>query len=155
MFSVRRWGAVAAGILLVIGFVLGLGFSMITISEPTMTTAAQEIPIKVIKVEGTILVKHQDSDSWKELGPESKVYLGDTLHSIARSTTTLAIHDESTITLRPNGTVTFKAYGPESDLYLEHGVLEIILQSPHPPLVISTPQGQLEALGTEFVVSVQ
>ena len=38
---------------------------------------------------------------------------------------------------------------------LEQGELAAALNSPHPSFVVSTPNGRVEALGTEFTVSVE
>ncbi|HUT46836.1 MAG TPA: FecR domain-containing protein [Sedimentisphaerales bacterium] len=47
-----------------------------------------------------------------------------------------------------------KLYNDETQFFLEHGECTASLESPHGPFFISTPNGRVEALGTEFTVTV-
>ncbi len=149
----RKWIPAAAWILLAVGFLLGFGLAK-TGTTKTATSKAM-VPIQVTKLEGTVLVKHQDSDIWEQLRAGSNIYLGDTFYSTAKATVSLEFEDKSTIQLNPNSTLTLKLYNSGTEFYLEHGVAAAALNSPHPPFFISTPQGRIEALGTEFTVTVE
>jgi ferric-dicitrate binding protein FerR (iron transport regulator) len=47
-------------------------------------------------------------------------------------------------------------FNGETQFFLEHGECTASLNSPHHgPFFISTPHGQVEALGTEFTVTVE
>jgi len=147
--------ALAASILLVIGLLLGIGATRITAKKRPSAKAAPTVPIRVASLRGTVLVKHQNSQSWYELTPESNVYLGDTFHSAAKSAFVLELEDKSTIELNQNSMLVLKLYNGGTQFHLEHGRLAATLDSPHPPFVISTPNGRVEALGTEFTVTVE
>jgi ferric-dicitrate binding protein FerR (iron transport regulator) len=155
LVSVSRWASVAAGIALAAGIVLGLGLSRV--GGPRYATAdkALQVPIEISSLEGTVLVKHSNLQTWEELKPEAKVYLGDVFHSAAKSDVVLRFEDGSTIALNANSTLSLKLYNGGTEFYLEYGVLAAALNSPHPPFFISTPHGRVEALGTEFTVSVE
>ncbi|MHC4865037.1 MAG: FecR family protein [Planctomycetota bacterium] len=111
--------------------------------------------MKVAKLTGTVLVRHKDSDVWKILEAGSKLYLGDTFHSAAKSACVLELEDESTLELNQNGMLELRSYNGGTEFYLKHGVLAAALKSPHGPFFISTPHGRVEALGTEFTVTVE
>jgi hypothetical protein len=146
--------AIAASILLAIGLLLGFGLARVTTAGRIAAIAAQ-VPIKVTQLEGTVLVKHQNSDLWQRLQPGSKIHLGDTFHSTAKSGVVLELEDKSTIELNHNGMLVLKLYNGGTQFHLEYGKLAATLNSPHPPFVVSTPHGQVEALGTEFTVTVE
>ena len=110
--------------------------------------------MKVARLEGTVLVKHQDSDLWYPLMPGSGIYLGDTFHSTAKSAFVLELEDKSTLELNQNSMLVLKLYNGETQFFLEHGECTASLESPHGPFFISTPHGRVEALGTEFTVTV-
>jgi ferric-dicitrate binding protein FerR (iron transport regulator) len=46
------------------------------------------------------------------------------------------------------------SYGDNTEFSLEHGECTASLQSPHVPFFVRTPHGRVEALGTEFTVTV-
>ena len=146
--------AVAASILLAVGFLLGFGLGK-TAAVREVVGKAAKVPMQVGRLEGTVLVKHKGSDIWQRLKDESNIYLGDTFHSTAKSVASLEFKDKSTIELKPNSTLTLELYNGETQFHLEHGELAAALNSPHPRFVVSTPHGQVEALGTEFTVSVE
>lgn len=153
--SVGRWASIAAGIALAVGILLGLALPKV--SEPRLATVdkALLVPIEIGSLEGTVLVKHSNLQTWEELQPETQVYLGDVFHSAAKSGFVLTFKDGSTMELNPNTTLTLKLYNGGTEFYLEHGVVAAVLKSPHPLFVVSTPHGRVEALGTEFTVSVE
>jgi hypothetical protein len=151
-FSARM--AVAASIFIAIGILLGFGLAKISSVRHT-TTLATKVPMKVTRLEGTVLVKHQDSELWHPLEESSNIYLGDTFHSMSKSGFILELENKSTLELNQNSMLVLKLYNGETQFHLEHGELAAALESPHPPFVISTPHGRVEALGTEFTVSVE
>ena len=145
--------AVAAGLLFVTG--MFLGFALDRSSEPSTVPLRAEVPIDVNNIEGTVLVRHEGTDVWQPLEIDSKVRLGDTFHSAAKSTCVLKLGDQSTLGLKQNSMLVLETYNGETHFRLEHGELDAALESPHPPFYISTPNGRVEALGTEFTVIVE
>lgn len=144
--------AVAAGILLVTG--MFLGFALEKNDEPPATSLKVEVPISVGSIEGTVLVRHEGTNVWRPLDANSKVHLGDTFHSAAKSSCVLKLDDQSTLDLSQNSMLVLETFNGETQFRLEHGELDASLESPHPPFYISTPNGRVEALGTEFTVTV-
>ncbi len=147
--------AIAAGILLAAGLLLGFVFGRGSIGGPPTTPLAAEVPICISELEGTVLVKHEGSDMWQPLKIGSTVHLGDTFHPAANSVCRLEFEDKSTLELYQNSMLVLKSHDGETRFYLEHGKLDAVLESPHPPFFISTPHGRVEALGTEFTVTVE
>ena len=146
-----RRAAIAAGILLAIG--LTLGFSMGRASKDKPTGA--KVPMRVARLDGTILVRHEGLDAWKALEADSDIYLGDTFHSATRSGFVLEMEDKSRIEVNQNSMLVLKLYNGETQFFLEYGECTAALESPHPPFFIGTPHGRVEALGTEFTVTVE
>ena len=144
--------AVAAGILLVTG--MFLGFALDRNDEPSAASLKVEVPISVGRIDGTVLVRHEGSDVWQTLKADSKIRLGDTFHSAAKSSCVLKLDDQSTLDLNQNSMLVLETFNGETQFRLEHGELDAALESPHPPFYISTPHGRVEALGTEFTVTV-
>ena len=146
---------VAASIFLAVGllsgFVLGRFDGDKRISAPT----AAKVPMKVGRLEGTVLVKHEGSELWHPLSSGSDIYLGDTFHSGPKSVLVLELENQSTLELNQNSMLVLKLYNGETQFHLEHGKLAAALESPHPPFFVSTPHGRVEALGTEFTVNVE
>ncbi|HLB74072.1 MAG TPA: FecR domain-containing protein [Sedimentisphaerales bacterium] len=150
------WGriAVAASILLVVGLAIGFAVGRADSSKRGVALAA-EVPIQVGNLEGTVLVRHAGMDVWDILKPGSVIRLGDKFHSTARSGFALELDDKSTIELNQNSMLVLKSYNGETQFFLEHGECTASLESPHGPFFIDTPNGRVEALGTEFTVTVE
>jgi len=146
--------AIAASILIVASLLLGFYLGRVTNTQTEVALAAKT-SLRIEKLEGIILVKHQGTALWEKLEPESSVYIGDTFHSTANSAFNLEFQDKSTIKLNQNSMLVLREYNGGTQFYLEHGELAAALESPHPPFVVSTPNGRVEALGTEFTVSVE
>jgi len=151
LFAGRR-AAVAAGFLLAIGLLLG--FAIGRAGKSVWTPLTAQVPISVGKIDGTVLVRHEGSDVWQALEAGSNIYLGDTFHSTARSAFVLKLDDVSTLELNQNSMLVLKLYNGETQFFLEHGECTASLESPHGPFFIGTPHGRVEALGTEFTVTV-
>ena len=151
LFAGKR-AAIAAGILLAIGLLLG--FTMGRAGKSAWTPLTAQVPISVGKIDGTVLVRHEGSDVWRALEAGSNVHLGDTFHSAPRSACRLEFEDKSTIDLNQNSMLVLKLYNDETQLFLERGECTASLGSPHGPFFISTPNGRMEAVGTEFTVTV-
>lgn len=147
--------AIAACILLAVGLLLGFVLGRTNLIEPTGAQLAAQIPVQVTDLKGTVLVRHKDSDTWQTLKPESSVCIGDTFHSVAKSTFTLQMDAESKIEVEQNSMLALTSYNGETQFFLEHGKCKAVLESPHGPFFISTPHGRVEALGTEFTVTVE
>jgi ferric-dicitrate binding protein FerR (iron transport regulator) len=152
VFFAGKRAAVAAGILLAAG--IFLGFALDKGGVPSAVPLKAEVPIRVGDIKGTVLVRHEGSDVWQPLETDSKVRLGDMFHSAAKSTCVLKLDDQSTIDLNQNSMLVLESFNGETQFRLEHGELDATLESPHPPFFIRTPNGRLEALGTEFTVTV-
>jgi len=151
-FFAGKRAAIAAGILLAVG--LFLGFTIGRAGKSARTPLTARVPISVGKIEGTVLVRHEDSDVWQALDAGSNIYLGDTFHSTSKSACALRLDEESTLELNQNSMLILKLYNDETQFFLEHGECTASLESPHGPFFISTPNGRVEALGTEFTVTV-
>jgi hypothetical protein len=147
--------AVAAAVLLTVGaiagFVLGRAGSAPTDELADLTA----VSMRVAALEGTVLVRHEGSDIWRVLKSDSPVYVGDAFHCMSKSNLTLDVGDKSTVQIVENSVMTLKSYDGQTRFHLEHGHCRASLQSPHGPFFISTPHGRVEALGTEFTVTVE
>ena len=146
---------VAASIFLAVGLLSGFGLARLNADKRIAVPTTAKVPMKVARLEGTVLVKHQNSELWHPLMPGSSIYLGDTFHSTAKSAFVLELEDKSTIELNQNSMLVLKLYNGGTQFHLEHGKLAAALESPHPPFFVSTPHGRVEALGTEFTVTVE
>lgn len=148
--------AIAAGILLAIGLSVGFILGRTESVRPDEPPLAVEVPMRISDIEGTVLVKHEGADIWQTLKDSANVRLGDTFHSAAGSAFVLALNDKkSTIKVSQNSMMALISYGGEMRFFLEHGECTANLESPHGPFFISTPHGRVEALGTEFTVTVE
>ncbi len=141
----------AAAVLMLVGLVLGFYIGKEHISAPL----AESVAINPSSIDGTILVKHHGSNTWQQLTQQSRLYIGDTFHSASKSQIRLAFKDNSFVEVYQNSMLVLKSYNGGTQFYLEQGRLKASLESPHPPFVISTPNGRVEALGTEFTISVE
>jgi ferric-dicitrate binding protein FerR (iron transport regulator) len=65
------------------------------------------------------------------------------------------MQNSSKVELDQNSTLVLKSFNGETQFHLQHGQCRAALESPHPPFVVSTPHGRVEALGTEFTVKVE
>lgn len=146
-----RRASIAAGILLAIGLTLGFYMGKASTDKPT----GAKVPVRVAKLDGTVLVRHEGLDAWKVLDADSAIHLGDTFHSATRSGFVLEMEDKSTIEVNQNSMLVLKLYNGETQFFLEYGRCTAALESPHPPFFIRTPHGWVEALGTEFTVTVE
>ena len=146
-----RRASIAAGILLAIGLTLGFYMGRASTDKPT----GAKVPMRVAKLDGTVLVRHEGLDAWKVLKADSNIHLGDTFHSAAKSAFVLEMEDKSRIEVNQNSMLVLKLYNGETQFFLEYGRCTAALESPHPPFFIRTPHGRVEALGTEFTVTVE
>jgi hypothetical protein len=143
----------AASVLLICG--IGIGFGLGRNAGQAEVNLGRPLSIDIASVEGTVLVKHAQAKPWEELTPASSVFLGDLVHTVGRGTVVLSIAEDSSITIGPDTVCSVNAFNGESEFSLARGRIEATLESPHPPFFINTPQGRLEALGTEFIVEVK
>jgi len=147
--------AVAAGILLAAGVIVGFALGRSGSVSPDELAALTRAPMRVAGLEGTVLVRHEGSDAWRSLKSDAAVYLGDTFHCTSRSNLTLEVGDRSTLEIVENSMLALMSSDGQTRFHLEHGHCRASLQSPHGPFFISTPHGRVEALGTEFTVTVE
>jgi len=144
--------AVAAVVLLAVGLIGGF----VAGRRGPAGTALTVTPMQVAGLDGTVLVRHEGSDTWQTLRNDSAVCLGDTFHCARGADLTLRLKDgKSTLELSENSMLALKAYDGETRFFLEHGHCRASLESPHGPFFIETPHGRAEALGTEFTVTVE
>lgn len=148
------WKAIAASILIVACLSSGFYMGRVTSIQTTASLTAKT-SLHIARMEGIVLVKHDGVSHWEKLEPQSNIYVGDTFHCAAKSAFNMESQDKSTIKLNQNSMLVLKEYNGETEFYLEHGEMSADLNSPHPPFVVSTPNGRVEALGTEFTVSVE
>lgn len=154
VLSLGRQAAVAASMVLGVGLFLGFVLGRAGTGKPTGAPLMAQVPIRVDDLEGTVLVKHKGGDVWQALKAGSDIHLGDTFHSAAKSACVLRLDTKSTLELNQNSMLVLKVYNGRTEFHLEHGELAADLASKHGPFFISTPHGRVEALGTEFTVSV-
>jgi len=147
--------AVAASIFLAVGLLSGFILARLDADKQVSVPTAAKVPMKVARLEGTVLIKHRDSELWHPMQSNSDIYLGDTFHSGPKSSLVLELENQSTLELNQNSMLVLKLYNGETQFHLEHGKLAAALESPHPPFFVSTPHGRVEALGTEFTVNVE
>ena len=147
---VRR--GVAAIVLLGIGLTLGLGWAKVGSIPPEHHTG--KVSIQVTQLTGTVLVRHQDNERWHRLHVDSTIHLGDRFYATAGSNCVFALDKDSTLELTENSNLVLDAFNGPTQFTLTHGQLDAILESPHPPFYINTPYGRVEALGTEFSITV-
>ena len=147
---VRLYASAAA--LLLIG--MGLGFAGRSYWQRPATASLSPVPIQVAQVKGKVLVKHQNTSAWQVLTSDSPAYLGDTFYTTATSDLVLSLDQTNQIKLAENSMLTLESYDPSTEFYLEHGQCTPVLNGPHGPFFIRTPNSRLEALGTEFTVRV-
>jgi ferric-dicitrate binding protein FerR (iron transport regulator) len=81
--------------------------------------------------------------------------VGDQLWSGSASSINLTLKDDSLITLNASGALCLTHHDGRVEFELTHGTMRAVLREGHPPFVVRTPQGRLEALGTDFTVSVE
>jgi ferric-dicitrate binding protein FerR (iron transport regulator) len=146
-----RRASIAAGILLAIGLTLGFAMGRASKDKPT----GAKVPMRIAELDGTVLVRHEGLDSWQVLKADSPIHLGDTFHSATKSGFVLEMEDKSTIEVNQNSMLVLKLYNGETQFFLEYGRCTAALESHHPPFFIGTPHGRVEALGTEFTVTVE
>jgi len=146
-----RRASIAAGILLAVGLTLGFAMGRASTNKPT----GAKVPMRVTELDGTVLVRHEGLDVWQVLEADSTIHLGDTFHSAAKSAFVLEMKDKSRIEVNQNSMLVLKLYNGETQFFLEYGRCTAALESPHPPFFIRTPHGRVEALGTEFTVTVE
>jgi ferric-dicitrate binding protein FerR (iron transport regulator) len=65
------------------------------------------------------------------------------------------MNDGSLVTLTAGGVLSIAHQDGGMEFELTHGTMRAVMREGHPPFAIRTPQGRLEALGTEFTVSVE
>jgi hypothetical protein len=155
IISFNKWSAIAASVLLGISFLSGFILARFDNDKQISIPTTAKVPMKVTKLEGTVLVKRENSEIWLPLTSEADIYVGDTFHSAANSSLVLELENQSTLELNQNSMLVLKLYNGGTQFHLEHGQLAAALESPHPPFFVSTPHGRVEALGTEFTVTVE
>ena len=153
ILAFNKYSAIAAGVLVGISFLCGFIAARFDDKQIIIPPTAK-VPMKVVKLEGTVLVKRENSELWLPMSSESDIYVGDTFHSAANSSLVLEVGIQSTLELNQNSMLVLKLYNGGTQFHLEHGKLAAALESPHPPFFVSTPHGRVEALGTEFTVRV-
>lgn len=148
-FTLYKYAAAAACIF------IGFGLAQIVNTADRLRLSCPKVPIKAIEVSGTVLVKHSDTETWRQLSNDTQVCLGDTFHSAGRSKAVLLFEDGSRMALNQNTTLELKEFNGKTDFYLSNGKVHSDLRTGHSPFFISTPHGRAEALGTDFIVSVE
>jgi hypothetical protein len=147
--------AVAAGIVLLTGLSVGFVLGRKGSAGPAPAQLPPQVPMHVVGLAGTVLVRHEGNEVWHTLRPEAAICVGDTFHAAAGADLTLEVAERSTIRIAQNSMLILKSYNGETQFYLEHGQCKADLKSPHGPFFISTPHGRVEALGTAFTVKVE
>lgn len=160
-WSWRSPAAAAAAIALAVGLLTGYGVSRLHGPAGSLETAVSmperspALPIRIAELKGRILVKRSEASIWQELSIASAVRTGDVLQASPGSRLELAFEDGSNLQLAANSQLSFDRFDGGTQLELAVGTMKASLNSPHPPFVVVTPSGRLEALGTEFTVTVE
>ena len=145
--------AVAAGVMLALGLGLGWVWGRSEARALAPATALAE-GIRVAEVEGVVLVNHVGQEIWRALTRDAAIYVGDRFESAGRAQMTLSLGETSTLVLTERSSLALKSFNGGIDFGLSQGTVQADLASPHGPFYVSTPQGRIEALGTEFIVTV-
>jgi hypothetical protein len=150
--STFRWlgYAAAAGIFLAIGVLIGSWDKIQIIS-----TQHQSLAISVTNLKGDILIKHPWENSWKTLAVNEPIYKGDAFLSLNQSAVRLVLGPNKYVELDQNSSLNLMQYNGQTEFGIAYGTVKSSLDGPHEPFFISTPQGRLQALGTEFIVKVR
>ncbi|MHC4796250.1 MAG: zf-HC2 domain-containing protein [Planctomycetota bacterium] len=151
-----RWLLPAAAcLMLMVGGLVGFQIGHWRITGKDGGVKKAPVNIQISQLDGTVLVKHQGAEVWEELTAETDIYLGDRFESINKSGMTLALWEGCKLELEDNSSLSLNSYNGGIDFGLGCGSAKASLASDHPPFYISTPQGRIQALGTEFVVTVK
>jgi hypothetical protein len=147
-----RWlgYAAAAGFFLAIGVLIGSWDKIQIIS-----TQHKSLAISVSNLKGDILIKHPWENSWKTLGASEPIYKGDAFLSLNQSAVRLVLGPNKYVELNENSSLNLMQYNGQTEFGIAYGTVKSSLDGPHEPFFISTPQGRLQALGTEFIVKVR
>ena len=146
-------GKIAAGLFLAAGLAIGFYAGRQSAQKPFLQAPATSY--QVSQLEGTVLVRHPDSDIWMPLRADSKIYAGDQFLSTPDGRVRFEAGAGSFVELSENSMLVFNHIADQTDLQLVHGTLDASLKSPHEPFFVTTPHGRAEALGTEFSVTVE
>ena len=147
--------AIAASAILGVGLLLGFVAGQAKLNRSPQPVPLTQVPMRIGRIEGTVLVRHEGSDVWQPLQSGAVVYLGDTFHSTPKAEFVLELENDSTIEVNSSSMLALTSYGDKTEFALEQGECTANLQSPHGPFFVRTPHGRVEALGTEFTVTVE
>jgi hypothetical protein len=145
----------AASLLLLAGLAIGLAVGRKYQPAPLEGNLACALPLRIALLEGTVLVRHGGTAYWQEVTPQTTLRLGDHLQTTAPAKITLDFDDRSFLTMNANSSLALTRWNGGVELGLNYGSVRASLQSPHPSFFVATPQGRIEALGTEFTVTVK
>jgi ferric-dicitrate binding protein FerR (iron transport regulator) len=147
------WVSVAAAVCLVAGFLAG---ALVVTSDLRLLRMGQSVVkgLRAQNLEGMVLVRHAGSDIWETFETGQKICVGDEFHTGAKAGMLLEM-EEGMVELKENSTLALKVFNGGRQLYLQHGRLRAQLETGHPRFFVHTPQGAVEALGTEFTVKVE
>ncbi|MHC4519578.1 MAG: anti-sigma factor family protein, partial [Planctomycetota bacterium] len=112
--------AVAATVTLAAGLLVGFAAGRRPVTKPPEPALPEPLslvqtPMQVGELEGTVLVKHEGSNSWNHLESGATVHLGDTFHSTARSGFVLQLAGKaSTIEVNQNSMLALTSYKPST-----------------------------------------
>jgi hypothetical protein len=151
-FGSARWlgYAAAAGFFLAIGVLIGSWDKIQVISKQPKSLA-----ISISNLQGDILIKHPWEISWKTLAANEPIYKGDAFLSLNQSAVRLVLGPNKYVELDQNSSLNLMQYNGQTEFGIAYGTVKSSLDGPHEPFFISTPQGRLQALGTEFIVRVR
>jgi ferric-dicitrate binding protein FerR (iron transport regulator) len=150
---VFSFAKIAAGFLLAAGLAVGFYAGRQSMQRVWLHAAATSYQIR--QLEGTVLVRHENSDLWTPLRADSKIYAGDQFLSTPQGRVCFSVDADSFIDLSENSMLVLQSTGDQTDLHLVHGSLNASLKSPHGPFFVTTPHGRAEAMGTEFSVTIK
>lgn len=139
--------ALIAGIF---GFVVG---RRAVPADGTLTTP--QLGIKVSEAVGLTLYRHAEAATWRALGSDSTFCIGDELVSAPGGRAVLRMGDYGLVTLSASSRLAIRECDGTTRIELLHGTLAATLDSPHPPFEVTTPNGLVRALGTDFEVTVR
>lgn len=160
-WTLRRSLAIAASIALIIGFFGGYGLSRwgrgLTAFDPVHAGVSDRpvVAVNVTELDGIILHKRSGATAWHEMSSASAVRMDDVIQASPESELRLAFEDGSTLILSANSRLAFAGDPDGLELNLTAGAMRVSLNAPHPPFVITTPSGRVEAASTEFTVLVE
>jgi len=155
----RGWRRSAAAAAVLAAFVAGISAGLMfgkSVREARHgNTDAAQVTLGVAQVDGVVLRREKGASNWSELQRDAPLHRGDEIMTAGKSALVLQGPDGATVRLEGGTSLALTSWDGEAELELTYGRMRATLSGPHPPFTVSTPQGRIRALGTDFTVTVE